>query len=140
MPYAAYGLISQEQIDGGLLITEAQYAEALAGMLEGKVVTVDGGFKVEFPPVPEPEVPTEPPPVTVVSRFQALAALMQAGLLDDVTAWANAPTTDPLYKLAFDTATEFSISSPTMTAGAAALGWSGAQLQALFDAAAEIVA
>lgn len=79
-------------------------------------------------------------PVTSVSRFQALAALMQAGLLDDVTAWANAPTTDPLYKLAFDTATEFSISSPTMTAGAAALGWSGAQLQALFDAAAQIQA
>lgn len=140
MPYAAHGLISQEQIDGGIEITTAQYAEALDGMLNGKVVTVDGGFKVAFPPAPEPEAPTEPPPVTVVSRFQALAALMQAGLLDDVTAWANTPTTDPLYKLAFDTATEFSISSPTMTAGAAALGWSGAQLQALFDAAARIQA
>ncbi|AZS78850.1 hypothetical protein ELS24_10565 [Achromobacter spanius] len=140
MPYAANGQISHDPIPGGIAITPTQYAEALDGMLDGKVVTVDGGFKVAFPPAPEPEVPTEPPPVTVVSRFQALAALMQAGLLDDVTAWANAPATDPLYKLAFDTATEFSISSPTMTAGAAALGWSSAQLQALFDAAAEIVA
>ena len=76
----------------------------------------------------------------IVSRFQALAALMQAGLLQDVTDWANAPTTDPLHKLAFETATEFSITSATMTAGAAALGWSNEQLQALFEAASEIVA
>lgn len=83
---------------------------------------------------------TPPTQVASVSRFQALAALMHAGLLADVTTWANDPATDPLHKLAFDTATEFSISSPTMTAGAAALGWSGAQLQALFDAAAQIQA
>ncbi len=89
--------------------------------------------------VDETDIPPAPIALTV-SRFQALAALMNAGLLDDVTAWANAPGTDPLHKLAFETATEFSIASPTLTAGAAALGWSGAQLQALFDAAAQIQA
>lgn len=141
MPYAANGQISHDPIPGGIEITPAQYTEALDGMLDGKVVSVDGGFKVAFPPAPEvPGSPTGPTPVTSVSRFQALAALMQVGLLDAVTAWANAPTTDPLHKLAFDTATEFSISSATMTAGAAALGWSGEQLQALFNAAARIQA
>lgn len=140
MPYAANGQISDDPISGGIEITGAQYAAALDGMLEGKVVTVDGGFKVDFLPAPEPEAPTEPPPVTVVSRFQALAALMQVGLLEDVTEWASAPSTDPLHKLAFETATEFSISGPTLNAGAAALGWSIEQLQALFEAAAEIVA
>lgn len=75
-----------------------------------------------------------------VSRFQALAALLQAGLLDAVAAWANDPGTDPLHKLAFETATEFSRTSPTLAAGAAALGWSEQQLDALFDAAMQIQA
>lgn len=86
------------------------------------------------------DAPLQSVQVTKVSRFQALAALMQAGLLDDVTAWANAPTTDPLHKLAFDTAAEFSRSSPTLAAGAAALGWSEGQLDDLFAAAAQIQA
>ncbi|KDC48015.1 hypothetical protein [Bordetella bronchiseptica] len=75
-----------------------------------------------------------------VSRFQALAALLQAGLLDAVTVWANDPGTDPLHKLAFETATEFNRTSPTLAAGAAALGWSEQQLDALFDAAMQIQA
>lgn len=75
-----------------------------------------------------------------VSRYQALAALMQAGLLDAVTAWAHDSATDPLHKLAFDTATEFARASSTMAAGAAALGWTDAQLDDLFIAAAQIQA
>lgn len=87
------------------------------------------------------DIPSSPPVMPQsVSRFQALAALMQAGLLDAVTAWANAPTTNPLHRLAFDSATEFTISSPALTAGAAALGWSDEQLRALFTAASEIQA
>lgn len=77
---------------------------------------------------------------SVVSRFQALAALMQAGLLDAVQAWADDTDTDPLHRLAFTTATEFHRDSPTLAAGAAALGWSDAQLDALFIAAASIKA
>lgn len=87
---------------------------------------------------PPPVLP--PAPVASVSRFQALAALMHAGLLADVTAWANDPATDPLHKLAFDTAAEFSRSSPTLAAGAAALGWNEGQLDDLFAAAAQILA
>lgn len=87
---------------------------------------------------PESEIVV--PERRAVSRFQALAALMLAGLLDDVMMWANDPATDPLHKLAFDTATEFSRSSPALTAGAAALGWSEEQLDGLFAAAAQIQA
>ncbi|MFY3148523.1 hypothetical protein ACOTF6_09605 [Achromobacter xylosoxidans] len=85
------------------------------------------------------EVPARPT-VTTVSRFQALAALLQAGLLDEVTAWANAPSTDPLHKLAFDTAAEFTGTSPALLAGASALGWPPEQLENLFEAAKNIVA
>ncbi|MFY1969567.1 hypothetical protein ACOTHT_30675 [Achromobacter xylosoxidans] len=89
---------------------------------------------------PEPTEQEDLPALASVSRFQALAALMQAGLLDEVKAWANAPTTAPLHKLAFDTAAEFSRSSPTLAAGAHAMGWSEQQLDALFEAAAHIQA
>ncbi|WP_353631084.1 hypothetical protein AADG64_09755 [Achromobacter xylosoxidans] len=85
------------------------------------------------------EVPVRPT-VSTVSRFQLLAALMQGGLLDEVTAWANAPTTDPLHKLAFDTAAEFTSTSVTLVAGAQALGWPPEQLENLLEAAKNIVA
>lgn len=63
MPYAADNQISQSPIPGGIEITQEQYAEALAGMLEGKVVSVvDGALSLrlpdEPPPGPEPEPPT----------------------------------------------------------------------------------
>ncbi len=83
---------------------------------------------------------TAPAVPQVVSRYQALAALMQAGLLDAVQAWATDPGTDPLYRLAFEAAAEFRRDSPTLAAGAAALGWSDAQLDGLFIAAAAMQA
>ena len=135
MPYAADGIISEDQIEVGIDITAEQYQEALAGMLDGLVVTIAGGFKVAPPPPPpEPEPPTEPeqPIPIVVSRFQAMAALMQAGLLDQVTAWANDPATDPLHRLAFQTAGQFSEDSPALAAGAVALGLNAVQLSGLF--------
>jgi hypothetical protein len=69
MPYAANGIISRSPIEGGIEITEDQYQQALEGMLEGKVVSIDGGLRVESPPKPEPEPAPEPEPqpVTVFS-------------------------------------------------------------------------
>lgn len=108
---------------------------ALAPAPEGKTRAAGpDGFPVWV------DAPPQSVQVTSVSRFQALAALMHAGLLADVTTWANDPATDPLHKLAFDTATEFSRSSPTLAAGAAALGWSEGQLDDLFAAASQIQA
>lgn len=44
MPYAANGQISTSPIAGGIEITDQQYAEALAGMSAGKIVSIDTGF------------------------------------------------------------------------------------------------
>lgn len=66
MPYAANGQISTSPIAGGIEITDQQYAEALAGMVEGKLVSIDGGFAVIDPP--EPEVPPAPDPATPQPR------------------------------------------------------------------------
>lgn len=58
MPYAINGTISHDQMEGSIKISKQQYLDALAGMQEGKVVTVDGGMlRVDFPPpdpLPEP--------------------------------------------------------------------------------------
>lgn len=77
MPYAHDGQISQSPIDGGIEITQEQYQEALAGMLIGKVVTIEGGFAVVDPPevsepVPEPEPIPEPAHKTVFSSLDYL--------------------------------------------------------------------
>lgn len=80
-----------------------------------------------------------PPPVPVsVSRFQARAALHNAGLLTAVEAAVAAA--DPFTQIAWADATEFRRDSPTIAALAVALGMTGAQLDDLFRAAALIVA
>lgn len=71
-----------------------------------------------------------------VSRFQALAALLHAGLLDDVeTAVAGA---DRFTQIAWSNASTFARASPTIATLAAALGLSDAQVDDLFRAAALI--
>jgi len=73
-----------------------------------------------------------------VTRFQARAALMQAGLLTQAqTVIAGA---DEFTKLAWSDAQEFLRSSPTVAAMGAAMGLTSAQLDQLFLAAAEIKA
>lgn len=82
--------------------------------------------------IPPPYVPQ------VVSRFQAKAALLQAGLLSRVEAFINDPATDPLAKLAWGEAIEFYRQSPTILSMAAALSLTPQQLDELFTQAASI--
>ena len=74
----------------------------------------------------------------VVSRFQARAALLQAGLLPAVE--AAMPEADPIARLAWDEAVEFRRLSPTIATLAASLGLSDTDLDALFRAARGIEA
>ncbi|OAE56624.1 hypothetical protein A7J67_08240 [Achromobacter xylosoxidans] len=122
--------------EGAVEITASKHAELLVGQNSGKLIGADGnGLPVLMDPLPlEPGIPD------VISRFQALAALMQAGLLQAVQAWASDSSTDPLHRLAFETATEFSRASPALNAGAEALGWTSEKLDDLFRAGAEILA
>lgn len=85
-------------------------------------------------PVPVPSVPQ------VVSRFQAFAALDDAGLLNTVEVLMSNPVTPSRAKLAWATAQEFERGSPTIAALAGQIGLTAAQIDKLFIDAAKIKA
>lgn len=89
--------------------------------------------------VPAPWVEPPAPLPTVVSAFQARAALASAGLLGTVNAMMDA-STDVQAKLAWEYATELLRTSPTVVAMGAALQLDDAALDALFIAASTITA
>lgn len=74
----------------------------------------------------------------IVSRFQARAALLAAGLLPQVEAAVAAA--DPVTQMAWADAIEFRRNSPTIAALASAIGLTDTQLDDLFTAAAQIQA
>lgn len=76
----------------------------------------------------------------VVSRFQARAALHQAGMLDQVQTMMDDPDTDMVTKLAWQDAQEFKRLSPTVKALGKALGLGDRDLDNLFEQAALIEA
>lgn len=96
-------------------------ADAEIERLRGEVAALTPPPAPEFPPV---------------SRMQALLALHDAGLLDKVNEVVSA--SDPRTKLAWETATDFHRSSPTIAALWAAIGGTSDQLDALFVAAKKI--
>lgn len=73
MPYAADGKIAVDYFDGSIEISEAQYAQALDGMLGGLCVTIVDGFKIA-PPAPPPP-PPEPEPTPEELEAVAFASL-----------------------------------------------------------------
>lgn len=75
-----------------------------------------------------------------VSTFQAKAAMLESGMLEDVLSYINAPGTDPLVKLAWDTVQVFRRNSLMVMAVAIQLDLDEQQLDALFIRAAQIVA
>ena len=85
--------------------------------------------------------PPHPAPVpTSVSRFQARAALLQAGLLDGIEAHMADPATDPFVRIAWQDAQEFRRNSPTVLSLQPLLGLTAGQLDDLFRFAATIEA
>ena len=90
---------------------------------------VGGEWVFVAPVVPVPEK---------VSRFQARAALYQAGLLAGVESFVASAS--PLIQIAWADAQEFQRTSPTINALATQLGWTEGQVDDLFRAAAQIVA
>jgi hypothetical protein len=75
-----------------------------------------------------------------VSAFQARAALAVAGLLDTVEAMMADPATPLVSRLAWQHATEFLRTSPTVAGMGAALGLDEAALDTLFIQASTIQA
>lgn len=89
--------------------------------------------------------PAEPPPPpvvipTIVSRFQARAAMVQAGYFTQVDDFMAAlPKTD-IRRMAWDDASQFDRTSTTLQAMVQMLGLSDTELDALFVLAASIEA
>jgi hypothetical protein len=83
---------------------------------------------------PDPYVP--PPAMPVVSRLQAMVALQNAGLLQQVQNWIT--TQDATTQLIWQSATEFSRDSALLGKAAAALNLTEQQVDQLFAAAAQI--
>jgi predicted alternative tryptophan synthase beta-subunit len=75
-----------------------------------------------------------------VTRFQALAAMHNTGLLTSVQAIIDAPETSALVKLAWDNAQTFERTSPSILAIAQVLGLTDEQLDTLFTQASQIKA
>ncbi len=72
-----------------------------------------------------------------VTRFQARAALLQAGLLEQVDAWVE-QNADPIAKLAWKEGLTFERDDPLLTQLATAFGMSDEQLDQLFESAKQI--
>lgn len=89
MPYAANGQIAELEFEGSIKITQAQYVQALEGMCGGLVVSIDDGFKVAPPVLPE----AEPQPEPTLEELAA-AALAQRDYLLGVAAIRIAPLQD----------------------------------------------
>lgn len=117
-------------------------------ILEGTVfaVPMDGSQDARLPAhaalmtPAEVEAHMDPPPVVVIpqtiSRFQARAALLAAGLLSDVEAAVAAA--DPFAQLAWAEAQEWRRDSPTLLALAHGIGLTDADIDDLFVQAAAI--
>ncbi|MDO5606698.1 MAG: hypothetical protein Q4G25_16215 [Paracoccus sp. (in: a-proteobacteria)] len=116
-------------------ISAPRHAELLAGQSQGQqIIAGPGGWpKLADPPPPVPIVPAE------VSRFQARAALMQAGLLADAEA-AVAASGDQLVQLAWSESAVFPRNSPTIATLAPALGLTDEAIDQLFITASRISA
>ena len=88
----------------------------------------------------EPYVAPQPPIPSTVTRFQALATLAAGGWLDVVHTYIDALPRTNVQRLAFENATDWERTSPTVNALAAMLGLSDAQVDELFVAAARVSA
>jgi hypothetical protein len=89
---------------------------------------------------PEPYVPPPPPIPATVTRFQALAVLAAGGYLDAVRTYIATLDQNNVQRLAWENATDWERSSPTLNALATMLGLTDAQVDELFIAAAQVSA
>jgi hypothetical protein len=87
---------------------------------------------------PEPYVAPPAPIPQVVSRFQALEALDDAGLVEPIELIMANPATPRRARRAWNEAVEFRRDSPTVLSIGATLGLTSEQLDALFVSAAQI--
>jgi hypothetical protein len=89
---------------------------------------------------PDPYVAPPPPIPSTVTRFQALATLAAGGYLDTVHAYIDTLPRSNITRLAFENASDWERTSPTVNALATMLGLTDAQVDELFIAADQVSA
>lgn len=89
---------------------------------------------------PEPYVAPPPSIPQTVTRFQALVTLSAAGHLPTIRAHISALGEDDITRLAWENATDWERSSPTLAALATMLGLSDIEVDDLFVAASQVSA
>lgn len=86
------------------------------------------------------EAPVEQTIPPLVTRFQAKAALTNAGLIGQVESLMTDPATPEIYVLAWSETLHFERNSPSVLAIAGAIGLTDSQIDDLFLSAASITA
>jgi hypothetical protein len=117
-------------------VSAEKHRALIEGQADGSEIVVDetGSPTLFNPRAGKPFVPP------FVSRFQARAALLQTGYLDDIEAFMADPATDPFVRIAWQDAQEFRRNSPTVLSLQSFLGLTDGQLDDLFRFAATIEA
>jgi hypothetical protein len=88
----------------------------------------------------DPYVAPPPPIPATVTRFQALAVLAAGGYLDTVRTYINTLDQNNVQRLAWENATDWERTSPTLNALATMLGLTDTEVDDLFVAAAQVSA
>jgi hypothetical protein len=89
---------------------------------------------------PDPYVPPPPPIPATVTRFQALAILAAGGYLGTIRTYINTLDVNNVQRLAWENATDWERTSPTLNALAQMLGLTDTEVDDLFIAAAQVSA
>lgn len=124
-------------VDGNYVGMDALHDRIMLMAPYGQIQRIVDTAKLPDPMLPIVTVPVAPTVPTTsapseVTRFQALAALMQAGLLVDVEAYMSADTTDSFTKLAWKEAATFSRGSLLVSGVGTLLGLTDVQVDDLF--------
>jgi hypothetical protein len=88
----------------------------------------------------DPYIAPPPPIPSSVTRFQALATLAAGGYLDTVHTYIDTLPRSNITRLAFENATDWERTNPTINTLAQMLGLTDAQVDDLFIAASQVSA
>ena len=115
-----------QNLDTNAFVNPVTNTEYLAWLAEGNV--------------PDPYVPPPTPIPQTVTRFQALAVLAAGGYLSTIRTYIATLGENDITRLAWESASEWERTSPTLAALATMLGLSDAQVDDLFIAASQVSA